>query len=135
MRIVPTTITCCLISCTFHWLLWLRSVLHQFPFNPSTMTSKKNTKSKPDTSPVPAPTVFGVDPTKWSPPLGISSTVLYPLVPYPTTTLYIPYGVPSNTPSPVTTNTSLEPTEEFKIVINNIIEAIPFLTYPMSYEL
>ena len=51
------------------------------------------------------------------------------------TTIALPYTVPINTPSHITTNTSFDPTETFKTVVNNIIESIPLLTAPMSYEL
>ena len=66
-----------------------------------------------------------------------SSTVSYSIT---TTSTPIARGYPvinEYTPTPVATNTSptpFEPTAEFKNFINKIVETIPFLTYPMSYE-
>ena len=47
--------------------------------------------------------------------------------PHPSTT-------PINTPTPVPINTPTKPTESFKNAVNNIIEAIPYLTTSMSYN-
>ena len=87
-----------------------------------------------DAAPVPAPTTVGADPTNHSPPSEIRSTVLYPSGPDPTTTLALFSAVPRNTPTPVATNTSVDPTESLKTFFNEIIEAIFFLTSTMSYE-
>ena len=98
------------------------------------MTFKKNTTFNPEEPPVPAPNSGGEAPTKCSLSSDVRSTVLDPYSPDPMTTLALPYAVPRNTPTHVYTNTSVDPTEEFKNSINDIIEAITFLTDPISYE-
>ena len=74
------------------------------------------------------------DPTKHSPPLDVRSNLLNPLVPDLTTIIDISSTVPSNTVPPVATNTSVDPTEAFKLIFNDIIEAIPLLIETISYE-
>ena len=49
-------------------------------------------------------------------------------------TLALPSSIPSNTPTLVPTNTSIDPTMALKNTVNDIIEAIPYLTASMSYE-
>ena len=75
------------------------------------MISNNDTKYMPDASPVIAPTAGSAYPTKLSPPLDVRTTVTDPPGPDPTTNLSLYYDVPSNTPTPVTTNTLVEPTE------------------------
>ena len=98
------------------------------------MNPKKKTMSTPDADPIPAPTMHEEEPTKYYPPLDFMSTESRTSGPDPTNNLAFHSNVPRNTPNPITTNTSVEPTESFKTVINAIIEAIPLLTAPIFYE-
>ena len=85
----------------------------------------------PNTAPVLAPTAGRTDPTKRYPPPDVRSTILDPSSPDPMETIALPSAIPRNTH--VATNTTVEPTEELKNVVNNIIEAITLLTSPISY--
>ena len=98
------------------------------------MTSKKEPVFTPHVSPVPVPTLVGMDLHKHSPPSDVRSTVSDPSSIYPTTTALL-YAIPINTLTPVHTNTPMEPTEAFKNDVNHIIEAITYLADYMSYEL
>ena len=75
-----------------------------------------------------------MDLTKRSPPSDVRSTVLNTYSPGPTYIIDLTSAIPSNTHTPVANNTLIEPTEELKTVVNDIIEIISLLTAPMSYE-
>ena len=98
------------------------------------MTSKNNTTSTTDATLLTAPTAGRAALTKLSPTLDVKSNFLNPLGPYPTAIIVLASEVPRNTPIPVATNNSVDPTEALKTVIKNTIEAIPFLIAPISYE-
>ena len=98
------------------------------------MTSKKKPKSTPDTAPLPMPTAVGTAPTICPSPLYARSPVSDPSGTDPTTTISLPSYLPINTPTPVATNSLVDPNEEFKTVANYTVEAIPFLTTNISYE-
>ena len=98
------------------------------------MKSKNNTTSTPDSTLVPVPTAVGAAPNNRSTPLDARFTVSNPLGPDPTTILYLTFSASSNTPIPVSANTSVETTETFKSVVIYIIESTPLLISPMFYE-
>ena len=98
------------------------------------MTFNNKTVFTPQSSPIPVPTAYGKAPPKYSPPSDVRSIVLDPSGVDPITTLTLTSTVPGNTPTPMPTNTSIYPTEYFKTAVNDIIEAITFLTAPISYE-
>ena len=72
--------------------------------------------------------------TKWSTPSGVRSTVSDPSYLDPTTTIDHLSTVPNKNPTPLPIYTLIEPTGAFKNAVNDIIEAIPYLTTSMSYE-
>ena len=79
------------------------------------MTSKKNTTSTPEASPVSEPNSDGEAPTKQPYPLYVRSTVSNPSGEDSTTTLSIKYSAPIRTPTPITTNTFVDPNEKLKL--------------------
>ena len=98
------------------------------------MTYNNKTAFTPQSSTVPAPTADGKAAPKCSPPLDVRSIFLDPSGIDPITILVLTSTVPGNTPTPMPTNTSIYPTEYFKTAVNDIIEAVTFLTAPISYE-
>ena len=98
------------------------------------MTSKKKPKSTADTALLPTPTAVGAAPTICPSPSYARSPVSDSSGTDPTTTISLPSYFPIHTPTPVATNTLVDPTEEFKTVANYTVEAIPFLTTNISYE-
>ena len=101
----------------------------------TTMAYKRKTLLMPYVAPVPEPNAGETAMTKLFPPLDVRSDVLDLSVLVPTSTIYLPLDVPRKTNTPVATNTSIDPTGEFKPIVNNIIDAINFLTDPISYEI
>ena len=97
------------------------------------MTFKKDPAFTPHAAPPPAPTASGTTFTKRSTSLDVRSTVSDPIGLDPTTTIPHPSIVPSNTTTPVPINTPIKTTEAFKNAVNNIIEAITYLTASLSY--
>ena len=95
------------------------------------MTSNNKTTSTPRKALVPAPTMGKASTTKRSNPLDVSPTVLKPSDQHPTNILG---AVPSNNPIPDGTNTAVEPTEEYKPIVYNTTEPLPFITATISYE-
>ena len=85
----------------------------------------------PDADLVPVSNVGEAALTKHSPPLDIRSTALKPSAQYPMDVLV---AVTSNTPITYANNTPVDPTEAFKTIVSDIIESLPFLIAPISYE-
>ena len=95
------------------------------------MTSDDNTTSTPDAALATAPTAGEVDSTKRSLPLDVRSNLSDPSSKDLKTTLV---DVTINNPIYDATNTSVEPTEVFKITVSNIYEAVPFIIALIYYE-
>ena len=98
------------------------------------MNPKKNTTSTTESPPVSEPKAGGEAPTKQPYPLYVRSNVSNPSGKDPPITLSIYDSVPIRTPTPITTNTFVDPNEKLKTVTNGIIEAIPSLISPIYYE-
>ena len=98
------------------------------------MKSKDNTTSKTDETLDPAPDTGGVDPTYFSPPLDVRSTVSNHLDSHPTNIIALTSAFSRNNPIPEANNNPVDPTEVFKTIVYDIIEAIPFLISSIPYE-